>query len=409
MNKKNLVILGAGFAGIYTYTALPRWIRNTHNITVIDQRNHFLFTPLLAEVAGANLDDHSIVEPIRDILHKEVTFIQAKIISLDSKNKKVNLGHRDIDYDILVSALGSTTHFFGVPGAEEHAFTLKNLEDAVSLRNRCIDLFEQASQIQDSSERKKILSFMIIGAGPTGVELAGELADLFFGTFLEQYKNIGKNDIQLFLINSGGEVLNIFDKKMRDYTALVLERQQVILKNNIRVTEVFEDKVITDTKEEIFAHTIIWTAGVTSAPLSALDILEMEKGRIKVNEYLQAFNTEGIFVLGDMCLVPTDDGRGLPMTAQIAKQQGTQTGRNIGRLLQGKKMKPFVYTEKGLLASIGSFEAVAQIKGFYFTGFLAWFIWRTIYLFNFISWKKRLKIMLEWTINLFARRDTTRS
>jgi NADH dehydrogenase len=409
LKKSHLVILGAGFGGIYTYTSLSASIREKYHITIIDKHNHFLFTPLLPEVAGANLDQHSVVESIRDIISKDTKFIQSTVVSVDTEKQVVELADKNISYDVLVSALGSTTHFFGTPGAETNAFTLKDLDDAVQLRNRFIDVFEDASRDSDITSRRKKLTFMIVGAGATGVELAGEVADLFFKTFLSQFSELSTEDIQLILVNGGDSILGIFNEKLRAYAVASLEEDNVIIKNNIRVAEVTESGVITAEGETIDAHTVIWAAGVTANSLTcSCGAFIVERGRIKVDKYLIAENTSNVFIVGDMGLFPTADGRGLPMTAQIAKQQGITTAKNIERLLVHKTMKEFVYKEKGLLASLGSFNAVAQIKGISLTGVVAWFLWRTVYLFNFASHKKRLTIMFEWTINLFTRRDTTR-
>ena len=409
MKKKHILILGAGFGGIYTYKSLPTWIKRDCNITIIDRRNHFLFTPLLPEVAGASLDQHSIVEPIRDIVDREVNFIQSTVVSVDTKNNTVVLPNREIHYDVLVAGLGSRTYFFGTPGAEQYAYVLKDLDDAVRLRARFIDTFEAASQLENKDERERLLSFMIVGAGPTGVELAGEASDLLFDTFVKQFGNIDISEITLTLINSGEEVLAMFDKKLREYAAASLTSANVIIKNNVRVAEVTETGVITADGEFIPSNTVVWTAGVTANSLTcSCGSFDVERGRILTDEYLRAKNNDNVFVIGDMAHFPTADGRGLPMTAQIAKQQGVLTGKNISRLLEKEPLEKFIYKEKGLLASLGAFDAIAQIKGIKLKGLIAWFIWRTIYLFNFASWKKRFTIMFDWTLNLFSRRDTTR-
>jgi NADH dehydrogenase len=407
--KPHLVILGAGFGGMYTYKNIPAWVKKNCAITLIDKRNHFLFTPLLPEVAGASLDQHAVVEPIRDIINSSVQFIQSEIISVDTKKKCIELPDRELRYDILISALGSKTHFFGTPGADENAYILKDLDSAVTLRNRFIDSFEAASRATDPGERKKHLQFMIIGAGPTGVELIGEVADLFFKTFRKQFTEIDFNEVELILVNSGAEVLNMFDKKLRSYAASSLEKDNVIIKNIVLVAEVNETGVVTAEGEIIKVNTVIWAAGVTANSLPArCGSFEINRGRICVDDFMQANNTKEVFVVGDMSFVNTPDERGFPMTAQVAKQQGVLTGNNIGRMLQDKPLEKFVYQEKGLLASLGSFDAVAQVGPFKITGVIAWFMWRTIYLFNFASWKKRFTILADWTIGLFSGRDTSR-
>ena len=407
--KKHIVILGAGFGGVHTYKALPSLVKKNCIITIIDQRNFFLFTPLLVEVAGSSLDQHNIVEPIRDIISPQHTFIQSMVLSVDSIQKKILLTDQEISYNILVSALGSTTHFFGVPGAQEYGYILKDLDDAVSLRNRFIDVFEEASTTLDEEHRKKLLKFVIVGGGPTGVELAGEISGLFFNTFQKQFRTISFDDVHITLVNSSPEILKMFNACLRNYAAKSLKKENIRIFNNICVTEVRPDGIVTKEGDLIPAHTIIWTAGVKA------NCFEKDCGsflsncnRIIVDDYLRAKNTKDIFIIGDMALFPSEDGRGLPMTAQIAKQQGICTAKNIKRLLYCKPLLPFVYHKKGLLVSLGSYNAIAEIKGLFFKGIFAWFIWRTIYVFNFASWKKRFRIMFDWTINLFSCRDTTR-
>lgn len=406
---KHIVILGAGFGGVHTYKSLPNWVKKDHNITIIDKHNHFLFTPLLPEVAGASLDYHSVVEPIRDIVDAKTTFIQSTVVSVDTEKQVVELVDSELSYDILVAALGSKTHYFGTPGAEENAYVLKTLDDAVFLRNRCIDLFEAASKIDSAEERKKLLSFVIVGAGPTGAELAGELSDLFFKTFKKQFPLIPQEDISLTVINSGPDVLAMFDESLREYATQALIKDSISLENNTRVAEVTKEGVITIEGVEHKAHTVLWTAGITANSLPCTcGSFEVDRGKILINEDLRAKNADNIFVIGDVSLFPSEDGRGLPPTAQVAKQQGIHVAKNITHILRDEPLKSFTYSEIGLLASLGSYDAIAQVKGMKFKGVFAWFMWRTIYLFNFTSWKKRFKIMFDWTQNLFSGRDTTR-
>lgn len=409
MSKKKIVILGAGFGGVYTYKSIPSWLRKKCHITIIDKKNHFLFTPLLPEVATGGLDQHNVVEPIRDIINASVNFIKASVSSVDTKNKMVHIEDAEISYDILVSALGSETHFFDIPGALEYSYVLKTLEDSIAIRNRFIDIFEAASQLSNQAERSKMLSLVIVGGGPTGVELAGEAADLFFQTFDKQYKNISAKDISITLINSSDSLVSMFDTKLQKYAKASLIKNKVQVKNNSRVTEIHERGVIMDDGQSIPTQTVIWAAGVKPKVLRCIhDGFNIQNGKICVNQYLQAEHNENVFVVGDMSHFPTKDERGLPMTAQVAKQQGQCVAKNIQCLLEAKDLHPFVYKEKGLLASLGLFDAIAQIKGIRLTGLFAWFLWRTIYLLNFASWKKRIRILLDWTIGLFTRRDTTR-
>ena len=407
MKNKNIVILGAGFGGMYAYKNLSKKIFKDNTITLIDKNNHFLFTPLLHEVATGSLGMNQVVEPIRSLICRETNFIQSEIVSVDTDTKNIKTKKKTIPYDIVISCLGSRSHYFNTPGAQDYCYTLKSLDDAVALKRQFIKKFEEASHEEDKEKRKKILTFAIIGAGPTGVELAGDTADLFFQTFEKYYNNFYCiSDVSLILINSNDTVLRMFNEKLGHYATRSLLKHGVILKNNLRVTEVKESSLLTHTGEEIYAETIIWAAGVSAESLKTKkDVFTLNKGKICVNEYLQAEGLEDFYVIGDMSLVNTLDGRGYPMTAQVAKQQGVLVAKNLNRIFRNEGIKKFVYREKGILASLGNYDAVAFVFGVSFHGVFAWFMWRTIYLMNFISWRKRFKIMLDWTINLFSERD----
>lgn len=325
--------------------------------------------------------------------------------------KEVSLSlNKKIPYDILVVALGSTTNFFKTVGAEKYAYTLKNLDDAKKLRNHFLDTFEMASLETDSTKRKEMLSFIIVGGGPTGVELAAEAAELFFDTFYGYYKkSINVDDISLSLINSGEKLLRPFKKKFQKYAERTLLGKQVKVINNTYISEITNDGVITADGKKIPAKTVVWAAGVRAHHIQCPLSLKEIGGCLAVNNYLQIPNHKDVFVLGDMAHVSTNDERGLPMLAQVARQEGIITGENIGRLISGKKMKIFKYTSRGNLVSLGQWHAIADLHFIAFTGTFAWFVWRTIYLHNFASWRKRLKITLDWTINIFSKRDITRS
>ncbi len=408
---KRLVIVGAGFAGMAVYRNLPKKFKNNHHITLIDERNHFLFTPLLHEVATGSLESHHIVEPLRGLLDTNTHFIQSRVSHVDTAKKCVVVEGQDLPYDILVSAIGSTTNFFGTPGAQEHAYTLKSLDDATRLRRRFIDCFERAVYEDNPETKSSLLNFVIVGGGPTGVELAAEAAELFFETFAKYYADdYDFSDVRLTLVNAGETVLKTYIPKFQGHALKSLLAHRVTVRNAIRVKEVTETGVLTETGEQISAGTVVWTAGILPNEMNCLsEGFEINRGCIVVDETLRAHGLDSVFVLGDMALAPGNDGRGYPKTAQVAKQQGITTARNIVRLIEEKPLQAFRYREKGMLASLGSYDAVAQIGPFSFTGVFAWFVWRTIYLVNFNSWKKRFKIMLDWTVNLFSPRDITRT
>lgn len=407
--KKNLVIVGAGFAGINTYKSLPSSVKKQCNITIIDKHNYFLFTPLLHEVATGALDNHHVVEPIENIVGSEVIVIQDIVTAFDHESQTVRLkNHDDIQYDILVLALGSQTNFFGTEGAQEKSFILKDLADAEALRNHFITRFQEAS-LMASEERKKHLSVAIVGGGPTGVELAAETAELFFHTFKKQYEGaFDATEASITLVNASASLLQPFSPGSQYYSQRVLREKGITVHNNVMVTKITDDGLVTADGETIHASTVIWTAGVLPQDIDCPPSVVKERNRIHVTETLQLSTHENVFVLGDMALVDTEDNRGYPMLAQVAQQQGKQTAKNIERLLKSEKLIEFTYQEKGKLASLGQWHAIAEIGSVHLRGGFAWFVWRTVYLINFVSWNKRFKIMMDWTSNLFTARDTTK-
>ena len=333
--KKNLVIVGAGFAGINTYKSLPYSVKKQCNITIIDKHNYFLFTPLLHEVATGALDNHHVVEPIGNIVGSEVTFIQDVITSFDHSAQTISLSQgEDMEYDILVLAIGSQTNFFGTQGAEEKSFVLKNLKDAQNIRDNFITRFQEASMMKTKEERKEHLSTVIVGGGPTGVELAGEAAELFFHTFKKQYAgSFDASEAEITLVNAGTALLQHFSSGSQYYSQRVLRDKGVTVLNDVRVTEITQEGVVTSEGETITAGTVVWAAGVTPQDISCHSSIEKDRNRIRVEKTLQLVGHKNVFVLGDMALVETESLIGYTMLAQVAKQQGVQTARNIERLL----------------------------------------------------------------------------
>jgi NADH:ubiquinone reductase (H+-translocating) len=409
MSIKNIVIVGGGFGGIYTYKTLrSRSLPRDTHITLIDQKNHFLFTPLLPEVAMGGLDQHNVVEPLREIIQERDTFIQGSLKQISESEKKIILDDdSEVFFDVLVLALGAKTFFFNTPGAEEFSFVLKSLDDAVILRNHTIDVFEKASRELDSQKKESLLRFIIVGGGPTGVELAGEAADFMFRTLDCLHNTINKKDIDIVLVNAAPQLVVMFQEKLQSYAQLALRKVGVRVLNNTLVTAVDAEGIIFKDGTRLDSQTVVWAAGVSPQSLTC-ESLNFDRGRVCVEETLEAKDHKGIFVIGDMSFVSTSDTKGYPQTAQVAKQQGIHVALNIKNFFTAQQLLPFVYKEKGLLASLGKFDAIAQIKNISFTGFFAWFLWRTIYLFNFASWKKRIRILSDWTMGLFTKRDTSR-
>lgn len=413
-HKKKIVILGGGFGGLYTYKSLyEHFSPDEIEVTIVNRTNYFLFTPLLHEVATGSISHHQVVESIRQIIYKTNDKLHvAEIISVDHTNHVVTTSIGALSYDILVVALGATTNFFNTQGAQEHSLVLKDLSDAIKLRATLIDAFEKASEIADPEIRASSLTFAVIGGGPTGVELITEVAELFNETFIKYYHGrITPKDVSLYLINQSPEILGPFPVPLRHIALNVLAQSGVKVKVSTGVTEVTKDGVVLDNGTLLPVAHVIWTAGVKPHSALLADPVPLDKGgRVIVNRSLQVEGIPDMFVIGDIAsFTQTTDEHPLPMLAQVAVKQGIHTGYNIKRLVEGSSLLPFVYTSQGSLVSLGQWRAVADIHGFRFSGPVAWFMWRTIYLFKFLSGSKKVKIVADWTMNIFYPRDITKA
>ncbi len=408
--KTKIVILGGGFGGLYTYLGLKKHFNcDDIEVTIVNRTNYFLFTPMLHEVATGGLSHHQVVESIRQVIHKsKAKLLVADVTTIDPKNQMIKTTAGELSYDMLVIALGSTTNFYNTKGAQENTFTLKDLDGAITIRNNFIDAFEKASLLKTSEERKKELSFGVIGGGPTGVELVAETAELFLDTFAHYYKGIiDPSEISLYLINRSSEILMPFDKSLRIKALQVLADKGIIFKGSVGVKEVQKESVILDDDTVLAIRHIVWTAGVRpNVPDMSEHIALDTAGRIRVNTFLQVPDYPNIFAIGDIASI---EGNVLPMLAQVAVKEGGHTAGNMKRLMKGEALLPFSYTSQGELVSIGRWQAVANIKGITFSGPIAWFLWRTIYLFKFLSGSKKLKIAMDWVTNMFYPRDITKS
>lgn len=411
--KKKILILGGGFGGLYTYKGLYEYFKHDEvDVTIVNRNNYFLFTPLLHEVATGSIAHHQVVESIRQIIYKTNDKLHvADVISVDCEKQLVKTSIDELPYDVLVLALGATTNFFSAPGAEENCLVLKDLHDAIRLRNSIIESFEKASEMKTEEERKKELSFAIVGGGATGVELVTEIAEFVNDTFIKYYHGLIKcSDISISLINSGGEILMPFHPSLRQSALEVLKKKKIKVMLNMVVKEVKKGSVVFNDDSNMEVNHIIWTAGVKpNVPVFTHPVPTDKGGRIIVNESLQIPECPNVFVIGDMASFADKDGKPLPMLAQVAVRQGFHIGGNIKRLFAAKKPLPFSFKSQGSLVSLGQWHAIANIKGIKFSGPVAWFLWRTIYLFKFLSGSKRVKIVVDWTMNIFYPRDITKA
>ena len=405
--SKKIVIIGGGFGGVYTAKCLTKMVKN-YDILLINRNNYFLFTPLLHEVATGGLSEESVAEPIREVFRKtNINFLQTEVTGINRKNKTVETKLKDVPYDYLVVATGATTNFYGMQ-CDDKCFTLKDLKDAVDLRDHIITVVQQASTETDPKKRKELLTFVVVGGGPTGVELVAEISEFVCDTMCYDYTKfaVKPEEISIVLIHAGQELLSGFSEKVQDYAKKTLEKKNVQILFGIRVQKVKNNKVHISDKDKINAGTVVWTAGVSAqVPEFKNGPMLNDHKRIRADEYLRVEGSEHEFVVGDVA----GDRIESPMLAQVAVNQAKVVAKNICASIRGKKLKPYSYKIKGALVSLGQWNAAGDIGSFItIKGKFTWWLWRTIYLFKFNSWRKRFRIASEWTINLFYPRDITK-
>ncbi len=410
--KTRILIAGAGFAGIYTFKALKKLLRGNNEIEIfiMHPKNYFLFTPLLHEVTTGNQTLRNITEPIRKILKgSNAHFVQTKILGVSIPEKIIETEQGYYRYDYLVLSLGAQTNFYHTPGAKEHCFTLKSLEDAYRLKNQFIDNFERASETDDPEEKKKLLHFVVIGGGPTGVELAAEMADFFYGTFSKYYTPDIIEATKITIIQSHKTLVPQFPSNFHKRSFKRLKHEKIEIRLDCKVQEVTENQVTLSNGEVISTATPIWVAGIEPQQIPFdVEVEKNDKGQIKVGSDLSISNHPNIFVLGDMAEVNDHKGSPLPATAQVATKQAFHTAQNILQCINNQPTLPFIYQSSGTLMSLGKFHALGKIANIPFSGFFAWWLWRTVYLFKIISPAKRVQIAVDWTLHLFTERNISR-
>src|SRR3989344_1697893 len=411
--KKKIVIVGAGFGGIYVARKLKKLIKSgLVEVTLINKTNYFLFTPLLHEVATGGLSPISATEPIREIIRNTgIQFKQAEVTTINLSEKVIETNSEKIKFDYLVLSSGAEKNFHGIPGAKENSLPLKSLRDALSIRTKIIDSFEKAAAEPVGEKRTKLLTFVVVGAGATGVELVAEIAEFAVGTLYPYYADTfcKKRDIKIILISREAEILSHFPKKLRDWSLQILNKKGISVLRDTSVTEIDENGASLKNGQKILSSNIFWTAGVSPIlPKIIGNIGLTENNRVKVDKNLLALNQDSVFVLGDVAYFENGQSGTVPMLAQAAVSQAKTVAENLQNILSGKPLQSFKYKSMGSLISLGEWQAVGDILGFKIKGKFAWWLWRTVYLFKFLSWKKRFRIASEWTINLFFSRDTTK-
>ncbi|WP_282075935.1 NAD(P)/FAD-dependent oxidoreductase [Maribacter aquivivus] len=396
-----IVIIGGGFGGVSLAKKLSK---QEVQVVLIDKNNYHTFQPLLYQVSTGGLEPDSIAYPLRKVLigYDNFYFRLAEVERIDIAGKKLNTNIGDLSYDYLVVATGSETNFFGNEEIEKNAMSMKSIPQSLNLRSLILENFEQALLTDDYHERDALMNFVIVGGGPTGVELSGALAEIKKGILPKDYPDLDTRRAQINIVQGGDCLLPGFSvqasKKAEDF----LEKLGVQVWKGVRVTGYNGKTVTTKTDLKFDAATVVWAAGVKGAGIKGLDAEGVIAGgnRINVNEFNQVIGHPDIFAIGDIaCMATEDNPRGHPMVAQPAIQQGKLLGKNLVNLLENKPMKPFVYNDKGSMATIGRNKAVCDIKKFRFQGIFAWFVWMFVHLFFLIGFRNRMVVFINWVYN----------
>ena len=396
MKKPIVIIIGAGFGGL----AAAKTLKNADvEILMIDKTNHHLFQPLLYQVATAALSPGDIAAPVRGILRKQqnVSIIMGEVVSIDKENQKVKMQNGDeFNFDFLIVATGARHSYFGKDEWEQFAPGLKTISDALKIRERILLSFEKAERSNDPKENLKYLTFVIVGGGPTGVEMAGAIAEISKKTMLKDFRKIDPSKTKIILIEGTDKLLNSFDQPLNSYTKLVLEKMGVVVKVGKFVKQISGDGVLVD-DEFIYTNNIIWAAGNTASPLLKKLNTNLDKaGRVIVEKDCSIKEHQNIFVIGDAANFIDEKGKPLPGVAPVAEQQGKFVAKLIAQNKAGTNRKVFKYFDKGNLATIGRAKAILQINNFKLSGFSAWLIWGFVHIAFLINFRKRYKVMTEW-------------
>jgi NADH dehydrogenase len=414
-SSHRVVIVGGGFGGLYAAHALGK---APVQVTLIDRRNFHLFQPLLYQVATGGLSPANIASPLRAVLkrQKNTRVLLGEVIGFDLERRLVLLRDGNEPYDSLIVATGSRHHYFGHPEWEQYAPGLKSLEDATAMRRKILSAFERAERCTDAEERQALLTFVVVGGGPTGVELAGTIGEMAHSTLRGNFRSINPAHARILLLEGLDRILSTYPPKLSDKAVQSLNRLGVTVRTGTIVTDVQPERVTVrsgDNTEVIRTGTILWGAGVDASPLAkelakATGAEVDRSGRIVVQPDLSLPGHPEVFVIGDMANYPYQGGKPLPGVAQVAMQQGRYAADLIQRRLRGLAPVPFRYNDRGTMATIGRAAAVADLGWIRLSGMIAWLIWLFVHILFLIEFENRVLVMFQWAWNYFTRNRAAR-
>lgn len=403
-----IVIIGGGFGGL---SFLQKARKSNNEFTLIDKTNHHLFQPLLYQVATAVLSPADITVPIRNLFKNDnnVKITLGEVVDIRRDNKQVVLKNEDvIDYDQLIISTGASYSYFGNDEWGKFSNGLKNINDALDIRDKILKAFEKAENETDKKKQKKYLNFVVIGGGPTGVEVAGSIAEIAFKDINKEYRNFNSNDSNVYLIEAGSNILPSYSSKLSNKASKYLKKMGVEIKINEKVEDI-EDMLVTTDKGKIESDNIIWAAGNKASSLIELLDTEMDaEGRAIINQDCSIKKDDNIYVIGDAANFKGVNGEPLPGIAPVAIQQGKYVGFNTKNNISKENRKPFKYRDKGMMATIGGFKAIGVVGKFEISGFIAWLFWSLIHLVYLIGYKSKFVVAIEWIFAFFFNKRGTR-
>ena len=395
-NLPHIVIVGAGFGGLRAARSLAK---APVRVTLIDKNNYHLFQPLLYQVATAGISPAEIAHPVRGILReqKNLEFVLAEVKKVDLPGKTLQTSAGEIAFDALILAVGGVTQFFGIKSLEENAYGLKNIDDATSVRNHLLTMFELANQEIDPVVRQSLLTFVVVGGGPTGVEMAGAISELTRLVLAKDYPRMNIADVKVILLEAFDRLLPAFPPELSENTLQVLRNKNVDVRVGAAVSDFSGTRVTLKDGSMIPTQTVIWAAGVKAAPvLGSLGVTRGSLDRVPVEPTLQIKDCPYTFVIGDAALFNGTDGRPLPMVAPVAMQQAEISAKNALAFLSGTPLTNFVYKDPGSMATIGRRQAVVRLGKLKFRGGVAWLLWLFVHLMQLVGFRNRLIVLVNW-------------